>query len=208
MRVKLPRLYAILDPDARKDLPWVTAAEQLFDSGVRLIQLRNKRASTREFYDQAVELVRLARRRKCKLIVNDRADVAWLARAHGVHVGQEDLSVKLARKILGPEKIVGISTHNLEQALAADKTTANYIAVGPIFETKTKEKPSPVVGLAGLKAIRLEISKPIVAIGGITLENAVDVMAAGADAVAVISDLLGARDIAKRAGEFIARLGK
>jgi thiamine-phosphate pyrophosphorylase len=208
MRVKLPRLYAILDPHALKGLPWVTAAEQLFDGGVRLIQLRNKQANTREFYDQAVELARLARRRKCKLIVNDRADVAWLARAHGVHVGQEDLSVKLARKILGPEKIIGISTHNLEQALAAEKTTATYIAVGPIFETKTKEKPSPVVGLAGLKAIRQETSKPIVAIGGITLENAVDAMAAGADAVAVISDLLAAQDIAKRAGEFVARLGK
>lgn len=183
-------------------------AGQLIDGGARWIQLRNKIATSRELLTQAVCVVRLARAKRTKIIINDRADVAWLAHAHGVHVGQSDLNVRQVRKILGPQKIVGVSTHNLVQALAAAKTTASYIAVGPIFPTQTKLQADPVVGLLALKEIRQRVSKPIVAIGGIKLENARDVIAAGADAVAVIRDVLQAKDIAKRTQEFIRILEK
>lgn len=186
----------------------MVVAEQLLEGGARLIQLRNKGANTRELYQQAVDLVRLCRSRKCKVIINDRADVAWLARAQGVHVGQEDLGVKLCRKILGPDRIIGISTHNLEQARQAERTAASYVAVGPIFPTGTKDRPAPVVGLAGLREIRKVVSKPIVAIGGITRETAAEVIAAGADAVAVISDILKAPNISERTAEYITLLGK
>ncbi len=206
--MQLPRFYAILDPSVRPEIPQLTLAQQLIDAGVRLIQLRSKEASSRDFLSQAVDLVRLARKHKVRIIINDRADVAWLSKAQGVHVGQTDLSVRQVRKILGPRKIVGISTHNEQQALAAQRTTASYLAYGPIFPTSTKSQPDRVVGLDGLRRIRTMVSKPLVAIGGITLENALEVIEAGADAVAVIADVLKAPDVMKRASEFIRILEK
>ncbi len=204
--MRLEKLYAILDPSMRPELPILEIAEALIAGGARFIQLRNKNTTSRELLAQAVELERLCRQRKTRLIINDRADVAWLSRAQGVHLGQHDLSVKQARKILGPKKIVGLSTHNGEQAREANKTTATYVAVGPIFPTKTKTNPDAVVGLTGLREIRERVSKPMVAIGGITAENAREVLDAGADSVAVISDLLSAPDIAERTRIFLEGL--
>jgi thiamine-phosphate pyrophosphorylase len=139
--------------------------------------------------------------------VNDRPDTAVLSEAGGVHVGQEDLSVEQARAVVGPERWVGVSTHSEEQFRAATETTADYIAVGPVFATKTKENPDPVVGLEFLQKMRPLTAKPIVAIGGITLERSAEVIAAGADSVAVISDILLAAEPAQRATEFLKILG-
>ncbi len=138
------------------------------------------------------------------MIVNDRPDIAAIAGAHGVHVGQEDLPVEDARKICPPPRWVGVSTHNLEQLRAADVTSADYIAVGPIFPTVTKENPDPVVGLDFLRAARKITRKPLVAIGGITVQSASEVFHAGADSVAVISDLATAPDPAQCAREYLA----
>jgi len=140
-------------------------------------------------------------------IVNDRADVARAAGADGVHVGQEDLPVEMARQILGPDKWVGFSTHVLAQVVEADRSSADYVAFGPIFATASKERPDPVVGLDGLREARKATRKPLVAIGGITVQNARQVIEAGADSVAAIRDLLQAPDLAKRAGEFLKLVG-
>ena len=135
--------------------------------------------------------------------MNDRADIALLVNAQGVHVGQEDLTAEEARGIVGPKRWVGISTHNLKQLDAADKTSADYIAFGPIFETGSKENPDPVVGLEGLREARQHTRKPLVAIGGISLERAADTFRAGADSVAVIRDLIACEDPATRARLFL-----
>lgn len=206
--MRLEKLYAILDPSIRGELPLLTIAERLLEGGARLIQYRNKTASSRQMLSDVRTLVQLARARKARIVVNDRADVAWLGHAHGVHVGQLDLPVRHVRTILGPRKMIGISTHSLDQALEAAKTSATYIAVGPIFFTTSKNDSDPVVGLEGLREIRQYLKQPIVAIGGITAENAPDVIAAGADSVAVISDLLRAEDISEHTRRFVKILGK
>jgi thiamine-phosphate pyrophosphorylase len=142
-------------------------------------------------------------RERSRFIVNDRADFAALCGAGGVHVGQEDLSVEAARAVCGNERWVGISTHNLAQFEAARQTSADYLAVGPIFATATKNNPDPVVGVDFVRRVRPMTSKPIVAIGGITLENAAEVYRAGADSIAVIRDLIAATDPASRARQFL-----
>jgi thiamine-phosphate pyrophosphorylase len=141
--------------------------------------------------------------RDLKIMVNDRPDIAAITGAAGVHVGQEDLPVEEARKVCASPLWVGVSTHNLEQVRAADHTTADYVALGPIFGTVTKENPDPVVGLDFLRAARKLTRKPLVAIGGITVQSAGDVYRAGADSVAVISDLRDAADPARRASEYL-----
>ena len=198
----LPRLYAIAD--AQFGDP-VQIACSLLGGGARLIQLRNKNAAAREFLD-CVERVLALAPAEARIIVNDRVDIARMAGAGGVHVGQTDLPPAMVRKILAPEQIVGFSTHNLQQALEADKLPVDYIAVGPIFSTSTKQNPDPVVGLEGLASISKVVRKPVVAIGGIRLEKAGDVLNAGAHSVAVIRDLLDSPDIAKRTREWIQTL--
>jgi thiamine-phosphate pyrophosphorylase len=141
--------------------------------------------------------------RDVTFVVNDRADVAALAGASGVHVGQEDLSVEDARAVVGPDKLVGISTHNRAQFEQAAATSADYIAVGPIFSTSTKANPDPIVGKEFIRQVRPLTDKPIVAIGGITLERAAEAVRAGADSVAVISDVLRAPDPGERVRQFI-----
>ena len=197
-----PPLYAILDPDAARS-PLVSLAAALADSGVRLMQLRDKRSGAGKLYAQAKELVALLATRGVRLIVNDRPDVAAIAGAGGVHVGQEDLPVEEARQVCAPGLWVGVSTHNLEQLRRAAATSADYIAVGPIFPTVTKENPDPVVGLDFIRAARALTPKPLVAIGGITLESAAEVFRAGADSVAVIHDLMTAPDPATRARAYL-----
>ena len=171
------------------------------------MQLRAKRASARQLYDMSQALVGLIAGsrtlRDLKIIVNDRPDIAAIAGAAGVHVGQDDLDAEAARKVCASPLWVGVSTHNLEQVRVADHTSADYVALGPIFATATKENSEPVVGLDFLRAARKLTRKPLVAIGGITVQSAGDVYRAGADSVAVISDLRNAADPARRAGEYL-----
>jgi thiamine-phosphate pyrophosphorylase len=168
------------------------------------MQLRNKRASSRDIHLQTLEFVEHLSPHGVRLIVNDRADIAAMAGAGGVHVGQEDLAVEEARRICEPSSWVGVSTHNLDQLREAAATSADYIAVGPLFPTSTKENPDPVVGIELLREARGLTRKPIVAIGGITVERAAEVFRAGADSVAVIRDLALARDPGSRAREYLA----
>jgi thiamine-phosphate pyrophosphorylase len=204
-RLVLPRLYVILDA-ALLTVPEIEFAQKLADAGVRLLQYRNKSASSRELFEASSRLASLLTPRGVSFLVNDRADVAFLAGATGVHVGQEDLGVAEARSVIGAGKLVGVSTHNLEQFQRAAQTTADYLAVGPVFSTSTKANPDPVVGIDFIRRVRALTSKPIVAIGGITLEHAAEVVEAGADSVAVIGDILLAPDPGKRARQFLELL--
>ena len=163
-------------------------AQELQAGGVELIQYRNKDGDVRTMLSHAREL-RRALGSRVKLIMNDRADLCVAAGFDGVHVGQDDLSPDGARLVVGKDRIVGVSTHNLEQLKQADASPADYIAFGPIFSTSAKRNPDPVVGLEGLRATRAMTRKPLVAIGGITRANVEPVIDAGADCVAVISDL-------------------
>ena len=180
--------------------------ERLAEGGARFIQLREKNASPRDFYLAALEAIRVARRLNVQVIINDRVDIAMAAGADGVHLGQDDLPPEKTRALLGENRIIGFSTHNLKQALEANSTSVDYIAIGPVFQTSTKEKPDPVVGLDGITEVKQSISKPLVAIGGITLERAKSVIDAGADSVAIISDLYSAEEISARARRFIDSL--
>jgi thiamine-phosphate pyrophosphorylase len=195
-------LYAIVDTALRPDLPPMTILEALLAGGVRVIQYRHKGKFGRANFDQCCRMAERTHQAGGIFIVNDRADVAALCGADGVHVGQEDLPPEKARAFLGAGlgaglgggleggKIVGYSTHHREQAALADKLPVDYIAIGPVFPTTTKQNPDPVVGLPFVTEVRRMTQKPLVAIGGITLDNAASVLRAGADAVAVASDLL------------------
>ena len=198
-----PALYAILDPSLIST-PLVPFAENLAAAGVRLMQLRDKRAPAGRAFAASKELAAVLCPAGVTFIVNDRPDIAAISGASGVHVGQDDLPTEDARRVVGTARWVGVSTHNLEQFREANATSADYIAVGPIFPTASKENPDPVVGLALLRELRKLTTKPIVAIGGITVERAADVFRAGADSVAVIRDLICAADPARRAQEYLA----
>jgi thiamine-phosphate pyrophosphorylase len=202
MRLVLPRLYVILDASLLT-IPETECARQLVDAGVRLLQYRNKAASSRDLLESSKRLSSELMPRGVTFIVNDRADVAALAGASGVHVGQEDLGVEEARAVVGRSKLVGVSTHNRTQFEKAAASSADYIAVGPIFSTSTKSNPDPVVGTEFIRQVRPLTDKPIVAIGGISLERAGDVVRAGADSVAVISGILRAPDPGARARELM-----
>jgi thiamine-phosphate pyrophosphorylase len=183
------RLYPLTDRSA-SGLSHADQLLQLSDSGASLVQLREKTASPLEFYAQADMALRIARERGLKVIINDRVDIALALKADGVHLGQDDLSPEAARRILGPQAIIGFSTHDTSQALAATQLPIDYIAIGPIFPTATKEQSNPPIGLEGLRLVRQALgTTPLVAIGGITFENSSSVLSAGADAVAVISDI-------------------
>jgi len=203
--ITLPRLYAILDASSFPDTKGLClAARELVAGGVTLLQYRNKSGNARQMLKQARELKRCLPA-SVKLIMNDRADLCLAAGFDGVHVGQDDLSPEGARAVIGDRFWLGVSTHNPEQLAAADKTSADYLAIGPVFQTRSKANPDPVVGLDGVRRARALTRKPLVAIGGITRENCRSVVAAGADAVAVISDLI--REPRKSAEEFFRILG-
>lgn len=206
MLVPFPRLYAVVDAAwiAPRSLADVT--RDLLDAGVRLFQYRDKKGNSREIFEASRLMMTLMKPSGGVLIVNDRADVAWAAGASGVHLGQEDLPAAMARRMLPRDKIIGVSTHSFAQVEAADRLPVDYIAFGPVFATSSKERPDPVVKLEGLSAARRATRKPLVAIGGITLENAREVIEYGADSVAVIGALLGAPDPAERARQFWKRL--
>jgi thiamine-phosphate pyrophosphorylase len=188
--IDLSRLYPIVDascfPDERALFQF---AEELLVAGVTLLQFRNKQRSPRQMLSQARQLRRIAGDR-VRLIMNDRADLCLAAGFDGVHVGQDDLPPEAVRRIVEKPLWIGVSTHNPEQLRRADQTGADYLAIGPVFATSSKANPDPVVGLDGVRAARALTRRPLVAIGGITRSNARSVIEAGADAVAVISDLL------------------
>jgi thiamine-phosphate pyrophosphorylase len=203
--ISLPRLYAILDASCFPDTDALCmAASELIAGGVTLLQYRNKSGNARQMLEQAREL-KLRIGNFAKLIMNDRADLCLAAEFDGVHVGQEDLSPAAARKMIGGSLLLGVSTHNPGQLAEAEGTTADYLAIGPVFATGSKANPDPVIGLEGVRQARGLTRKPLVAIGGISRTNCREVIAAGADAVAVISDLL--REPRKSAEEFFRILG-
>lgn len=205
MRLVLPKLYVILDAALLNQSPH-DCAQELAAAGVRLMQYRDKSASPRDLLQTSRELVSSLKPRGVSVVVNDRPDIAALAGAAGVHVGQEDLEPQQARAVVGKEIWVGVSTHNLEQFRRATATSADYIAVGPIFPTTSKQNPDPVVGLEFIRQVRTLTHQPIVAIGGITLERAASVIAAGADSVAVIRDVVCAAEPGERARRFLEML--
>ena len=186
----LPRIYAILDFDRLpRGMTAIDFAEELLTAGITLLQYRNKSSNARLMLDGGRAL-RHAIGDRAHLIMNDRADLCLAAAFDGVHVGQDDLSPQAARSVIGDKLILGVSTHNPEQVRAADLATADYIAIGPVFPTGSKMNPDPVIGLEGVGLARSLTGKPLVAIGGITRQNCRSVIEAGADSVAVISDLL------------------
>lgn len=200
--MNLPKLYGIVGSLAE--------GEALLRAGVKLIQYRHKGAFDRRHFDECARLAEASRQAGAMFIVNDRADVAVMCAADGVHVGQDDLPPEAVRRVIGAGgagKIVGYSTHNDAQVREAAALPVDYLAIGPVFATTTKQNPDPVVGLAGVAAARRATDRPLVAIGGITRENALAVLAAGADSVAVVRDLITAPDIESAARDFLRRLG-
>jgi thiamine-phosphate pyrophosphorylase len=198
----LPPLYVIVDA-ASISLPAADVARQLAAAGVELIQYRDKRGSALEIYETCTELSRRLEPFSSRLIVNDRADIAALTGAGGVHVGQDDLPVAAARTVVGPGRWVGFSTHTFDQVRQANDTDADYIAFGPIFATTTKQTADPAVGAEGLRRARELTKKPLVAIGGIRLENAEELWRAGADSLAVARDVICADDLSFRARQYL-----
>ena len=189
MAFRLPPIYPITNREL-SGLGHAEQVRQLAEAGCRFVQIREKTATSRDFYTAVVESLAIARPYDMKVIVNDRVDIAIAAGGDGVHLGQDDLSPHLARRILGNEALIGYSTQSVDQAIAAIAMPVDYIAIGPIFSTSTKENPDPVIGLEGIREIREAVGPAnIVAIGGIGLENVAEVIAAGADSAAVISDL-------------------
>jgi thiamine-phosphate pyrophosphorylase len=203
----MPRLYAIIDRDrfAGGSEAISLYARELTAGGVTLVQYRNKSGNAREILGQATELRQVCGGAGVRLIMNDRADLCLAAGFDGVHLGQDDLSPASARRIVGGNRWVGVSTHNPGQVAEADRWPVDYIAIGPVFATGSKAKPDPVIGLEGVRKARQLTAKPLVAIGGITRENCRAVIEAGADSVAVIADLLAEPGIA--AAEFLQILG-
>ena len=205
--IQLPRLYAIVDA-GRMPSGMTTAAfaEELMAGGATLLQYRNKTQFGKDLLAEALAIKSAsAAFQNIQLIMNDRADFAIAANFDGVHLGQDDFSPRGARMLCKPPRIVGISTHNDAQVIAAEVQPVDYVAIGPVFPTGSKANPDPVVGLEGVRRARELTTKPLVAIGGITLANCREVIAAGADAVAVIGELLHAPR--KTAAEFIRLLG-
>lgn len=194
MKFRLPPVYPITDAALTK-LSHLEQVKELIKGGATFIQLREKHLSPREFYQSAKEVLDYTRGSEIKIIINDRVDIACALRADGVHLGQDDLPPEAARRILGEEAIIGFSTHNIDQAIAASKLPLDYIAIGPVYQTKSKENPDPVVGIEGLKTVRRAIGDfPLVAIGGINSESAQTVRQSGADSIALISCLLTPAD--------------
>ena len=192
-------LYPIIDTLGDPRGSHVELARAVLDGGARFLQLRVKHQPTQRFVEIARAVKKLTDGARAQLIINDRPDIAQLVDAAGVHLGQQDIPAAAARRVLGATKIVGVSTHNLEQAEAAARDgSADYLGYGPIFPTASKDHPDPVQGLDGLRRVRARITLPLVAIGGITAATMPDVLNAGADAVAMISEIIRAADVAAR----------
>ena len=199
-------LYLILDPAVAGNRSLHEIVTDALITGVRVFQLRVKTPHTGEFYSEAFRLTPLIHAAGGRLFVNDRCDVALAAGADGVHLGQQDLPFGEARALLRPDMLIGISTHSVEQALEAEAAGADYIGFGPIFPTRSKAHPDPVVGIEGLREVRSRVRVPIVAIGGITAANISSVARAGSEAPAVLSAVLEAADPARALRELMAAI--
>ncbi len=202
----LAGLYVILDSSVGPSRSLGDILKEAAGAGAKLFQYRNKSASMREAYVEAMALRKIAAELGVKLIVNDRCDLALAVDADGVHLGQGDLPYREARAILGADKLIGLSTHSPEQVQAADCLHPDYIGFGPIFKPGSKQDHDPVVGIHGLRQIRALTLLPVFAIGGITLENVGEVIKVGADGVAVISAILAAPDVRHAVTDFVSRI--
>jgi thiamine-phosphate pyrophosphorylase len=189
--MKLPRFYPILDTGLLRErgITVAHAAEAILDAGAGILQFRHKGHWTREVFAELEAVAKLCREASAQFVVNDRADLARMMDA-ALHLGQDDLPPSAARRVMDSEALIGFSTHNEEQLCAAREEPVDYLAIGPIFGTSSKENPDPVVGVRELRRLRGFTVLPLVAIGGITRTNALDVLAAGADSVAIIGDLI------------------
>jgi len=189
--MRFPKVYPILDSEtlAAHHISLEFAATAFLEGGGSILQLRHKAHWSRDTFAAAKRIAAVCKEHGATLIVNDRADIAMLLDA-GLHVGQDDLSPRDARKLMGPDAIIGFSSHSAPQLCAAGGEPVDYVALGPVFRTRSKLNPDPTVGVEEVRACRALLDKPLVAIGGITLENAADVLRAGADSVAVIAGLI------------------
>lgn len=196
--MRLPKVYPILDSETltARRIPMEVAARAFLEGGASILQIRQKRHWSRGAFEEAKRIASLCAEYGAGLIVNDRADVAMLLGA-GLHVGQDDLTPRDARTLLGPDAVIGFSSHSAPQLCAAGGEPVDYVALGPIFGTRSKENPDPTVGVEEVRNCRALLDKPLVAIGGITLENAAEVFRAGADSVAIIAGLLPERSTAQ-----------
>jgi thiamine-phosphate pyrophosphorylase len=201
-------LCLIADVEAAGRRKLTVLIEKAVDAGATLVQLRSKKLSSRHFFDLALLTSEVLRRKNIPLIINDRLDIALACDADGVHLGQEDLPLHLGRKLLGRQKIIGITVNTAEEAIEAEASGADYLGVGPVFFTATKERLKPVLGLEGLRAIRKKVRLPILAVGGIKAENAAEVMATGVDGIAVASFILGSKDVRGATRELLRAVRK
>ena len=210
----LPKLYAVTDSHLT-NLSHAAQVSELIAGGARLIQLRDKHSSPREFYEDARKALNIARLAGAMLIINDRVDIALALGADGVHLGQDDLPPSSARRLAdektsGRKFIIGYSTHNEAQAIAAANLPVDYIAVGPVFQTTSKDNPDPAIGIEGVRRVRAALDAmrvPLVAIGGIDVRHAKEVLKAGANSLAIIGALLSeGSNISERTSEFLASL--
>lgn len=206
MNFELPTIYPITDARLA-NLSHAEQVKRLIEGGAQIIQLREKYSAPKDFYEDAKTALEIARDAKVKIVINDRVDIALALEADGVHLGQDDFGCERARKILGEKALIGFSTHSVEQAVEALKLPIDYIAIGPVFATKTKEDPAETVGTEGVKKVREAIRNlPLVAIGGITLESFREVLQAGADSVAIVGDLLkDEKNISEKMRQFLRK---
>lgn len=201
--LKLSPLYPITLPDNILGLSHREQVKSYLEAGITLFQIRDKELEDRSYLKQLLECVSMAREKEAQLLVNDRCDLAVAARASGVHLGQEDISPTIARRLLGPDAILGISTHNRLQFEEAQELPVDYVAVGPVFSTQTKEVGFPPLGAGFFQQIAPVKKHPIVAIGGITPSRAARLWEAGVDSVAVISDLFSTGNLISRLREYL-----
>lgn len=205
--MKLNGLYAVIDNSLKPSISNIEIARQVLDGGARILQLRGKGLPSKELLSQAREISTLTKKAGALFIVNDRADVALLSNADGVHLGQDDLPIAEARKVLGKDKVIGISTHNIVQAVKAEQEGADYIGFGPVFGTTTKADAEQAKGIQALRGLKKGVAIPVVAIGGINLENLKEVINAGADGVAVISAITKSDNIKEATKRFADAFG-
>ena len=191
------RLCLVADMEAAGKRDLVAIIQESVEAGATMIQLRGKNCTTQEFLDLAVRISGFLNPKGIPLIVNDRADIALACEADGLHLGQQDIPLVFARKILGQNRLIGISVNTIEEAQTAEKEGADYVGVGPVYFTSSKDKLPTILGLEGLRSVRENVHIPILAIGGLTAENARAVISAGADGIAVISAIMGEDDISE-----------
>jgi thiamine-phosphate pyrophosphorylase len=206
MHLHLPPVYPITDKKLAKRTSHYSILKELVKGGARIVQIRDKSTPTDELFEDLKRSVEFASKRNVVLILNDRCDLVLCSGASGVHLGSNDLPPEAARSLLGRSRIIGFSTHSLQEVRKASTLPIQYIGFGPVFKTSTKENAAPVLGLQKLRQACTESAVPVVAIGGIGLSQVVKVLEAGASSVAVISDLMTAPDIARRMQEFLARI--